>query len=206
MMRVAIKSKFFGDTQVLGQIDLTIDRGETVAVIGPSGVGKSTFLRIVAGIDTAFDGDVSRPGALAMVFQEPNLLPWRNTLDNLLIVHPGLGVNRATQALGRVGLADKADAFPGQLSLGQQRRLSLARAFAGAPELLIMDEPFVSLDPDLADSMLDLTETLITDHSPATLFVTHSRPEAERLASRVLILQGTPARLESGVDVLPSST
>lgn len=196
MIRVAIRTKFFGATQVLGQIDLMIERGETVAVIGPSGIGKSTFLRIVAGIDTGFDGKVSRPDALAMVFQEPNLLPWRSALDNLLIVHPGLTANRAAQALDRVGLAHKANAFPGQLSLGQQRRLSLARAFAGAPDLLIMDEPFVSLDPELAASMLELTETLIADHRPATLFVTHSRPEAERLASRVLILQGAPAQLE----------
>lgn len=198
MIRIAIKSKFFGDTQVLGQIDLTIERGETVAVIGPSGIGKSTLLRIVAGIDTAFDGEVPQSKSLAMMFQQPTLLPWRSALDNLLIVHPGLGSDRAGQALERVGLAQKANAFPGQLSLGQQRRLSMARAFAGTPELLIMDEPFVSLDPDLADSMLALTETLIAEHRPATLFVTHSRPEAERLAHRVLILQGAPARFEPG--------
>lgn len=195
MIEVAIKSKSFGATQVLGQINLAIERGETVAIIGPSGVGKSTLLRIVAGIDTSFDGQVSHPQSLAMVFQEPNLLPWRSALDNLLIAHPKLGTTRAAQILDRVGLAEKADAFPGQLSLGQQRRLSLARAFACAPDLLIMDEPFVSLDPDLADRMLDLTETLIAEHRPATLVVTHSRPEAERLANRVLTLQGTPAQL-----------
>ncbi len=196
MLEVAIKSKSFGETPVLGQIDLTIKRGETLAITGPSGVGKSTLLRIVAGIDTDFDGTVSRPKSLAMVFQEPNLLPWRSALDNLLIAHTGLTRRRAVHMLDRVELVDKIDAFPGQLSLGQQRRLSLARAFACAPDLLIMDEPFVSLDPDLAASMLDLTETLIAEHRPATLFVTHNHSEADRLGNRVMTLQGAPAQLE----------
>ncbi len=85
--------------------------------------------------------------------------------------------------------------FPGQLSLGQQRRLALARAFAGEPDFLIMDEPFVSLDPKIAEVMLSLTETLISEVRPATLFVTHARAEAERLKARILELRGAPAAL-----------
>ena len=95
-------------------------------------------------------------------------------------------------------MTDKAGLFPGQLSLGQQRRLALARAFAGDPDFLIMDEPFVSLDPGTAEAMLVLTETLIAEVRPATLFVTHARVEAERLKARVLELRGSPASLAPG--------
>ena len=94
--------------------------------------------------------------------------------------------------LAKGKLAGKGDLFPGQLSLGQQRRLSLARAFAGAPELLIMDEPFVSLDPETTEAMVALTESLIAAHRPATLFVTHSEAEAARLGDRVLRLEARP--------------
>ncbi|TCP44523.1 ABC transporter ATP-binding protein [Rhodovulum marinum] len=195
MIRVDIRAKSFGDTPVLGPVAFQIAPGETVAILGPSGIGKSTLLRIVAGLDTDYQGSVTRPDRLAMVFQEPTLLPWRSALKNLTLVHRGLSRNSARDMLARVGLADKETAFPGQLSLGQQRRLALARAFAGQPQFLIMDEPFVSLDPATADAMLALTERLIAEHRPATLFVTHDRAEADRLADRALDLAGRPATL-----------
>ncbi|MEM9577893.1 MAG: ATP-binding cassette domain-containing protein [Pseudomonadota bacterium] len=191
MIRVAIKGKNFGATPILGRIEFEIAKGETVALVGPSGIGKSTLLRLVAGIDTGFDGSVERPDALAMVFQEPTLLPWRTALDNLRIVHPDLSDTAAFAAMEKVGLSGKEQEFPGQLSLGQQRRLSLARAFVGKPDLLIMDEPFVSLDPDTAETMMRLTETLISGQKPATLFVTHAMSEAQRLAQRVLSLRAS---------------
>ncbi|MAB06034.1 MAG: ABC transporter ATP-binding protein [Rhodobacteraceae bacterium] len=194
-IRVAIHSKRFGPTEVLRDVHFSVTRGETVALLGPSGIGKSTVLRIVAGLDPDFDGEVQRPRRIAMVFQEPTLLPWRTALQNLTLVHPDLTERAARAALARVGLKDREDAFPRSLSLGQQRRLALARAFAGKPEMLIMDEPFVSLDPELAEAMLALTETLIAEACPATIFVTHARAEADRLASRVLELRGTPATL-----------
>lgn len=190
MIRIDITEKRFGDTPVLGPIAFGIDKGETVALVGPSGVGKSTLLRIVAGIDTRFSGTVSRPEAMSIVFQEPTLLLWRSAIDNLRLVHPDLGEGAAREAMAQVGLAGKEALFPGQLSLGQQRRLSLARAFVGQPQFLIMDEPFVSLDEETAETMLGLTEDLIATHQPATLFVTHDRSEAERLATRILTLRG----------------
>lgn len=195
MIRVDIRSKSFGVTRVLGPIAFHIAPGETVALLGPSGIGKSTALRIIAGIDSNFEGTITRPDELAIVFQEPTLLPWRSVLDNLTLIHPTLKTQTARDALARVGLIDKDHLFPGQLSLGQQRRLSLARAFAGKPEFLIMDEPFASLDPDTADQMLALTEILIADARPATLFVTHAKYEADRLTSRILSLSGSPAIL-----------
>ncbi|WP_299869326.1 ABC transporter ATP-binding protein [uncultured Roseobacter sp.] len=192
MTRVDITSKMFGSIPVLGPIRFEIDVGETLALVGPSGIGKSTLLRILAGIDPEFDGSIERPENLAFVFQEPTLLPWRSVIQNILLPHPQLTSQQARDMLARSGLEGKEDLFPKQLSLGQQRRLSLARAFAQAPELLIMDEPFVSLDRDTADRMLDLTEKLISDHGPATVFVTHDMREADRLADRVLRLESTP--------------
>jgi len=194
-IRVNILSKRFGATEVLHGVHFSVARGETVALVGPSGIGKSTVLRIVAGLDPAFDGEVQRPEAVAMVFQEPTLLPWRSALHNLTLVHPDVSDTAARAMLARVGLKGREAAFPRSLSLGQQRRLALARAFAGAPQMLIMDEPFVSLDAELAEAMLCLTEDLIAEHRPATIFVTHARDEADRLASRVLELRGTPATL-----------
>ena len=197
MIEVAISGKSFGPARVLGKIRFRIAAGETVALVGPSGIGKSTLLRIVAGIDRAFEGTVTAPDDIAMVFQEPTLLPWRTAVRNLTLIHPAIGPDAAREMLARVGLAGTDDLFPGQLSLGQRRRLALARAFAGRPRFLIMDEPFVSLDAAVAEEMIALTERLIAETGPATLFVTHARAEADRLADRILTLSGRPARVQA---------
>ena len=196
MITVDVRQKSFGAVPVLKDIRFTVQKGETLAILGPSGIGKTTLLRLIAGIDARYNGQITRPDNTAIVFQEPVLLPWRSVIDNLLLVHPTLGRAAAWVALEEVGLGDKADLFPGQLSLGQQRRLSLARGFAGQPDLLIMDEPFVSLDAATANTMLRLTEALIAKTRPATIFVTHAPSEAERLATRILTLGGTPATLQ----------
>ncbi|WP_171229287.1 ABC transporter ATP-binding protein [Ruegeria sp. HKCCA4008] len=192
MIQIDIRKKRFEHHAVLGPIAFDIAAGETVALTGPSGIGKTTLLRLVAGIDPDFEGQIVRPDRLAIVFQEPTLLPWRSAFDNLALIHGDLSQADIDAALSDVGLDGKGDLFPGQLSLGQQRRLSLARAFAGQPEFLIMDEPFVSLDSETAETMLTLTEDLITRHRPATLFVTHSKPEAQRLSDRILNLVPGP--------------
>lgn len=190
-----IKGKSYHGVPVLGPVALDVAAGEVVAILGPSGVGKSTLLRIIAGLDQDGAGTVDRPDAMAMVFQEPNLLPWRSVLDNITLVHRTLAPGAARDMLDRVGLAGKEDLFPRQLSLGQQRRLALARAFAGRPEALILDEPFASLDPDTGAAMVALTKSLIDDLRPATLLVTHDQREAAALATRTLRLGGSPATL-----------
>jgi NitT/TauT family transport system ATP-binding protein len=192
MIKVDITSKRYGTAQVLGPIAFEVAAGETVALVGPSGIGKSTLLRLISGLDADFEGTVTKPDAMAFVFQEPTLLPWRSSIDNLRLVHPDLPADEAERALEQVGLGTKGDLFPGQLSLGQQRRLSLARAFASTPDLLILDEPFASLDKDIARTMISLTETLIKQHRPATLLVTHDMSEAEQLANRILTLSASP--------------
>ncbi len=194
VLSVALDGMRFGMRDVLGALALSIQKGETVALTGPSGVGKTTLMRIIAGLETRFDGDVRRPDQLAMVFQEPTLMPWRSVADNLRIP---LGIDdmAISIALEEVGLVGRGNAFPNQLSLGQQRRLSLARAFAGQPDLLLLDEPFVSLDAELAEEMVALFEALRDRHKVATLLVTHAASEAQRLADRILTLSGNPARL-----------
>lgn len=186
-LQVAITRKSFGTETVLRDLAFTVARGDVLAVLGPSGVGKSTLLRIIAGLDRSFQGQVRRDGRLAMVFQEPTLLPWRSALDNLVLTTRASRA-AAEAALSRVGLGGKGALYPGQLSLGQQRRLSLARAYAAKPDILLLDEPFVSLDETLVADMLALTESVIAEQRPATVFVTHSRAEADRLATRQMVL------------------
>lgn len=186
-LRVVIREKSFGATPVLRDLMFQVRRGEVLAVLGPSGVGKSTLLRIIAGLDKGFQGQIRREGRLAMVFQEPTLLPWRSALDNLRLT-TGVDITQAEAALARVGLDGKGGFYPGQLSLGQQRRLSLARAYAARPGILLLDEPFVSLDEALVADMMELTESVITEQQPATVFVTHSQAEAKRLATRHILL------------------
>ncbi len=181
-------------TAILGHIKITLSRAETLALVGPSGIGKTSLLRIIAGIEKGFEGDRRVNGKIAMVFQEPTLLPWRTVHDNITIP-TGVDAKTAEDALADVGLAGRGSDYPGQLSLGQQRRLSLARAFAVKPTLLLLDEPFVSLDPALADEMIALFIQLRETHQVASIFVTHVVDEADRMASRTIRLAGSPARL-----------
>lgn len=189
-----LAGKWFGERRVLGPLRLAIAPGEAVALTGPSGMGKTTLLRILAGLDTEFEGRLDAPKRIAMVFQEPTLLPWRDARSNITLA-TGASAAAAERLLGEVGLAGRGDAWPGALSLGQQRRLALARALAAEPELMLLDEPFVSLDAELVTEMLDLTAAALARRRTASVLVTHSRAEAERLATRILVLGGDPARV-----------
>ncbi|HPQ96110.1 MAG: ABC transporter ATP-binding protein [Thiothrix sp.] len=178
--------------------------GEFVALIGPSGSGKTTLLKIVAGLDTRFEGQVARsPTArLGFMFQEPRLLPWLTVEQNVGLVLNALpptqqGALRAhlQELLTQVGLQDFRTAFPGQLSGGMQRRLALVRAFVIRPELLLMDEPFLSLDEPTAEQLRRQLLVLWQQTGSTILFVTHNLREALMLADRVLFLSPRPAHL-----------
>ncbi|MCL4125733.1 UNVERIFIED_CONTAM: hypothetical protein GTU68_009066 [Idotea baltica] len=171
-----------------------MNAGERVAIVGPSGVGKSTLLRLIAGLDTDYTGQITTAHNSAIVFQEPTLLNWRSVMDNLRITTQKDDAS-LDKILAEVGLTHKRDMYPLQLSLGQQRRVSLARALAVEPQILILDEPFASLDDDMVDEMLGLTQQLVNGRNMALLLVTHSQKEAAFLTDRRLTLGGSPATL-----------
>lgn len=186
---------------------LDIADGAFVVLLGASGLGKTTLLNIVAGLDRDYRGTVRFGGGsaprIAYAFQNPRLLPWRTVLENVALVLPAgeAGRRRALEMLGEVGLAELADAYPERLSLGQQRRVALARAFVIEPDLLLMDEPFVSLDEAGAARLRVLLRRLLARRPASVLFVTHDSAEAVELASRIVVLEGTPARVARDLPV-----
>jgi NitT/TauT family transport system ATP-binding protein len=182
---------------VLRDLAFTLAAGSVGALVGPSGCGKTTVLRIVTGIDPDYEGAVRLPdhGKLGMVFQEPRLLPWRSVEDNVRLGAPQATAAELDALFAALGLSAHRRHFPGELSLGQARRVALARAFAVRPDLLVLDEPFVSLDAALAARLRDELATLVTSRRITTLLVTHDIDEAIGLADRVFLLSASPARV-----------
>lgn len=199
---VAIQRKSFRSASgesldVLKDINFSLEPGEVGAIAGPSGCGKTTLLRIVAGLDTDFTGAVRRPaqGRLGYVFQEPRLLAWRSAADNVRIAAPETDEAGLEALFSALGLAGHADHYPGELSGGLARRVSLARAFAARPDLLVLDEPFVSLDAALAERLRGELAALVARRPVTTLLVTHDIEEAIALADRIILLSPRPARI-----------
>lgn len=215
MLSLVVRRKAFDDAQgragppVLQDIDLTVRPGQFLCILGPSGCGKTTLLNIIAGLDRDFDGEleIARSGdsdasgrgspKIGYVFQSPTLLPWRTVLENLRIVmnRDQIARNLAETLLDDMGLIEYRDAYPRNLSLGMSRRVSVARAFAVEPDLLLMDEPFVSLDEDTAANLQNLLLELWEARNPTIIFVTHDSREAIRLAQRILIMSRGPGRI-----------
>jgi sulfonate transport system ATP-binding protein len=197
----------------LERFSADIRLGEILAIIGGSGCGKSTLLRAVAGLDPATTGSVtlddiriSAPHEkIGIIFQEPRLLPWLTVADNIGFGLSHLPANvrrdKVARALARVGLADKAGAWPRELSGGQAQRVAIARALVPQPEVLLLDEPFSALDAftrrDLQDHLLDLW----ADTRPTLILVTHDVDEAVVLADRVLVMRPRPGRLFEEIQI-----
>jgi sulfonate transport system ATP-binding protein len=198
----------FEGREVLADVNLQIDSGEFVALLGRSGSGKSTILRALAGLDPDFDGEVLVPQRRSVVFQEARLLPWQRTLTNVTI---GLRrtttltnaqiTARGTAALNEVGLADHAHAWPATLSGGEAQRVALARALVREPQLMLLDEPFGALDALTRLKMHALLDELYRVHRPAVLLVTHDVDEAILLADRVLVLTNGHITYNNPVDI-----
>jgi sulfonate transport system ATP-binding protein len=195
--------RVFGTRAVLDGVDLQLREGDFVALLGPSGTGKTTLLRLLAGLDIADGGTIVVPKARSVVFQEPRLVPARRVWRNVVLGSRTVRRDRAlaVDALAEVGLADHADAWPTTLSGGEAQRVALARALATEPGLLLLDEPFAALDALTRIRMHDLVGALIRRHSPAVLLVTHDVDEAILLADRILILSEGHIGIDITVDI-----
>jgi NitT/TauT family transport system ATP-binding protein len=188
---------------VLGELNFSLANGEVAALVGPSGCGKTTLLRIIAGLDRDYQGAVRLPDhcRLGMVFQEPRLLPWRSVEANVRLAAPEATDATLDALFQTLGLSSHRGHYPGELSLGLARRVALARAFAVAPDLLVLDEPFVSLDAALAERLRSELVELVTRRPVTTLLVTHDVDEAIGLADRLLVMSASPARIVAEVPV-----
>ncbi len=208
-------NKWFSDLEVLKQIDVAVEQGEFISVVGPSGCGKTTFLRIVAGLEPSTSGAIlidgqplSGPGGnRGFVFQNDSLLPWRTVLSNALIGPEVAGAvgpperQRTLDLLKLVGLGGFEGYYPRQLSGGMRQRVNLARALAIDPDVLLMDEPFASLDAQTREIMQTELLRIWEQGRKTVLFVTHQIDEAVFLSDRVLVFARRPGRLQENVEI-----
>jgi NitT/TauT family transport system ATP-binding protein len=199
-----------GPVTALKGLRARIAPNEFCVLFGPSGCGKSTLLNIVAGIDHSFSGNLRFDGnpdpRIGYVFQSPRLLPWRTVRENLELVLPrGAHPAGLDELLAEVGLADVAAFYPSRLSGGMARRAALARAFAIDPDLLLLDEPFISLDAAAATRLRALLLRLVAARPATVLCVTHDPAEAVTLADRILLLSPGPGRVVAEMPIrIPS--
>lgn len=202
-------SKSYGENRVLSGLELHIAAGQFVALVGRSGGGKSTLLRLLAGLEAPDDGELlagttplaSMQDDTRMMFQDARLLPWKSVIDNV-----GLGLrdnwrDAARQALAAVGLEERAGEWPAALSGGQKQRVALARALIHRPGLLLLDEPLGALDALTRLEMQDLIVSLWQEHGFTVLLVTHDVSEAVAMADRVLMIEEGKIGLDIAIDV-----
>ena len=202
--RKSFRSASGQNVPVIADLSLVLEEGETGALIGPSGCGKSTLMRILAGLDRDFEGSVRIPthGRVGMVFQEPRLLPWRSVEDNVRLAAPDASEAEVAALFAALGVSDHRMHFPSELSVGLARRTALARAFAVRPTLLLLDEPFVSLDAPLAGQLQRDLARLVESRGMIAVLVTHDIDEAIALADRIFVLSARPAHVVGEVQVM----
>ncbi len=208
----SVTKSFANGIEALGPVSFGVDDGAFVSLVGPSGCGKSTALRVIAGLLAPDDGAVAWPGGrpqVGFVFQEPTLMPWARALENVRLpldlkgVARGEAEARAAAALLRVGLGGFERAFPRELSGGMKMRVSIARALAAAPKLLLMDEPFAALDELTRQALNDDLLKLWREDGLTVLFVTHSVYESAYLSQRVIVMTQRPGRVAADIALAP---
>jgi len=199
-------SKSFDSLKVLNDLSFHISSGEILGVVGPSGAGKTTILKLITGIIAPDEGAVRvAEGAVGYVFQEPRLLPWRTALDNVAVPLRARGMDKAdarkkaAQWLDRVGLAGFEHYHPAELSGGMAQRVSVARALAVEPAILLMDEPFSNMDATLKASLMATLQQILKERKTTAVYVTHDLTEALQLADR--IVEMTPEKTLRELDL-----
>ncbi len=217
LLDVSIQKKCFATTSnhdpktIIGNIKLQVKNDELVVITGPSGCGKTTLLNIISNIDKDYEGEVQLPEQtnglpISYVFQNPLLLPWRTVMENLCLAleSPDEHSDELESLLKTMDLEDVKDKFPRQISVGMARRVSLARAFAVKAPLLLMDEPFVSLDEPTAERLRELLLNQLQTRHMGVLFVTHNLREALFLADRLVLLDRNPATIVEEISLHPT--
>lgn len=205
-LRIQVQEKHYPgcDASVLQDVSFEIRDGEFLAVVGPSGAGKTTLMNIIAGLDRSADAQVvmQRDGhiikpKIGYVFQSPRMMPWMTIADNLRLVMEGEAdcESRIHTMLDAVGLAGSENLFPGELSGGMLRRAGIARAFVVQPDILLLDEPFVSVDAPTAKRLRELLVKLWQEQRPMVLLISHVLKEAIALSDRILFMTSNPGRL-----------
>lgn len=199
-INIHVNHKRYDKKLVLENIKFTLHKDEIVAVIGPSGAGKSTLLNIIGELDTEFDGELTfedkeQEKTIGYMFQSSRLMPWLTVTENIRLVTKESNDADIDTLLKNVGLEGHGQMFPLQLSGGMQRRVALARAFVNHPAILLLDEPFVSLDKPTADKLRTQLLELWSDERPAVLYVTHDLREALSIADRILFLSAGPGTI-----------
>jgi NitT/TauT family transport system ATP-binding protein len=210
-LNVSIKSKHYQHCKnaVLSQVNFKVKQSEFIAIIGPSGCGKTTLLNMISGLETLTDSDASSENKissyglnhgqtapqLGYIFQQPRLMPWLTVRENIELVLQPTHYSQVDELLADVGLENKGDHFPRQLSGGMQRRVGIARAFAINPQLLLLDEPFNSLDAPTAARLRQLLINLCQQRGTTVVLVTHDLQEAVYLADRILFMSHSPSTI-----------
>lgn len=209
---IAIKNKFYpnSDSVVLKDVTFKAKPGEFIAIIGPSGCGKTTLLNMLSGLEEANGQKLlynsktlldNSEYQLGYVFQQPRLMPWLTVTENLQLVLPSAQQKKIDTLLTQVGLAGKGDYYPKQLSGGMQRRVAIARAFSVNPDLILLDEPFNSLDAPTAAKLRLLLVNLCKSCDSTVVFVTHDLTEAINLADRIIFMSNSPSSIIHQVKV-----
>ena len=207
-----VSKRFTNGTAALSDLSFVVHQGEFVSLLGPSGCGKSTALRLIAGLLAPDSGTITWNGVrpeLGFVFQEPTLMPWTDALTNARLpldlkkILRRDGDARAASALSRLGLAGFEKAYPRELSGGMKMRVSIARALAAQPRLLLMDEPFAALDEPTRQALNDDLIALAREDNITVIFVTHSVMEASYLSDRVLVMSTRPGRITADISLPP---
>ena len=220
VVRLSHVSKVFSNgTLALSDMSLVVVQGEFISLLGPSGCGKSTALRIIAGLGGVSSGTVDWPsskinahglpeGDIGFVFQEPTLMPWATVFGNVFLPLRLRGVSKAIAApqimaaLGEVGLADFAKAYPRALSGGMKMRVSIARALVTKPKLLLMDEPFAALDEITRQKLNDDVRRLWRNTGVTVIFVTHSVFESAYLSNRIVVMRARPGQVYADMPIV----
>lgn len=209
---IAIKDKYYANSPsiVLKDIQFSVKPGEFIAIIGPSGSGKTTLLNMLSGLEDATGQKLlwnakalndCKEYQLGYVFQQPRLMPWLTVNENIQLVLPTVQEQKIETLLTQVGLAGKGNYYPKQLSGGMQRRVAIARAFAVNPELILLDEPFNSLDAPTAAKLRLLLVNLCKSCGSTVIFVTHDLSEAINLADRIIFMSNSPSSIIHQVTV-----